>query len=331
MTRRKIYSNLNKIGQYRPNHVDGQTLYKVFQCLNPDCTELITIKKDAIDEDYSIICPRCGYEHYSGGEQHLFDFSMDVNDDEGNPESVQEGEFVITHDEYIENAPLYKYCLLCNTLKPLDQFHKHAGLKSGKQGECIVCKTNYNTIKNGTRTPDQHFESSQKRRLLIDVAGTTRVSRKAIEKKYGHKCFNCGKDLSNITTNKEKPIDHTLPVYFLWPATTDSGTLLCRECNGNKTGKWPSEFYSDTKLHELAVLTGFDYHLLAGKPQYNPEALKKLQQSEYVDGLLIKNARHMEEVCKLRNRILSGTGIDFFKYATSLSTTWILYADSIKK
>ena len=31
MARRKIYSNLNKIGQYRPDHVDGQTLYKVSQ------------------------------------------------------------------------------------------------------------------------------------------------------------------------------------------------------------------------------------------------------------------------------------------------------------
>lgn len=112
MARRKIYSNLNKVGQYRPEHVDGQTLYKVFQCLNPDCTEMITVKKDDIDEDYSIVCPKCGYEHYSGGEQHLFDFSMDVNNADGKTVSVQEGEFVVSHDEYIENAALYKHSLL---------------------------------------------------------------------------------------------------------------------------------------------------------------------------------------------------------------------------
>ncbi len=331
MARRKIYSNLNKIGQYRPDHVDGQTLYKVLQCLNPDCTEVITVKKDDIDEDYSIICPKCGYEHYSGGEQHLFDFSMDVNNDNGDAVSVQEGEFVISHDEYIENAPLYKYCLICNTLKPVDCFHKHAVLKSGRQGECIMCKTNYNAIKNGTRTSDQHFESSQKRRLLIEVAGTTRVSRKAIERKYGLKCFNCGKDLSGVTSNKEKPIDHTLPVYYLWPATTDSGTLLCRVCNGNKTGKWPSEFYTDAKLHQLAVHTGFDYHLLAEEPQYNPEALRRLQNPADVDVLIVKNSGHMDEVCKLRNRILTDTGIDFFQYATALSESWITYANSLIK
>lgn len=331
MARRKIYSNLNKVGQYRPKHVDGQTLYKVFQCLNPDCTEIITVKKDDIDEDYSIVCPKCGYEHYSGGEQHLFDFSMDVNDDNGEAVSVQEGEFVVSHDEYIENAALYKYCLICNTLKPIECFHKHTVLKSGRQGECMMCKTNYNAIKNGTRTSDQHFESSQKRRLLIEVAGAARVSRKAIERKYGLKCFNCGKDLSNVTANKEKPIDHTLPVYYLWPATTDSGTLLCHDCNGNKTGKWPSEFYSDAKLHQLAVHTGFDYHLLAGEPQYNPEALRKLQTPADVDALLVKNSGHMDEVCKLRNRILADTGIDFFQYATALSETWITYANSLIK
>lgn len=331
MARRKIYSNLNKVGQYRPDHVDGQTLYKVFQCLNPDCTEIITVKKDDIDEDYSIVCPKCGYEHYSGGEQHLFDFSMDVNNDDGEAVSVQEGEFVVSHDEYIENAALYKYCLICNTLKPIECFHKHAVLKSGRQGECTMCKTNYNAIKNGTRTSDQHFESSQKRRLLIEVAGAVRVSRKMIERKYGLKCFNCGKDLSGVTANREKPIDHTLPVYYLWPATTDSGTLLCHECNGNKTGKWPSEFYSDAKLHQLAVHTGFDYHLLAGAPQYNPKALRRLQNSADVDALLVKNSGHMDEVCKLRNRILADTGIDFFQYATALSETWITYANSLIK
>lgn len=221
--------------------------------------------------------------------------------------------------------------MICNTLKPIECFHKHAVLKSGRQGECMMCKTNYNAIKNGTRTSDQHFESSQKRRLLIEVAGATRVSRKAIERKYGLKCFNCGKDLSNVTANKEKPIDHTLPVYYLWPATTDSGTLLCHDCNGNKTGKWPSEFYSDAKLHQLAVHTGFDYHLLAGEPQYNPEALRKLQTPADVDALLVKNSGHMDEVCKLRNRILADTGIDFFQYATALSETWITYANSLIK
>ena len=330
MPRRDTYSKLNKTGAYRPTHVDGQTLYKVFQCLNPDCTQMITVKVDDIDDDFCIVCPACGYEHYAGGEQHLFNYSMDVNDENGVPQTVQAGEFLIEHEDYVDHAHLFKYCLLCNQLKPVECFHKHVGFKSGLQGECIECKTKYNAIKNGTRTADQHFESSQKRRLLIDAAGTARVSRRAIEEKYHHRCFNCGADLSHVATNKEKPIDHTLPVYYLWPATTDSGTLLCHDCNGQKTGKWPSEFYSDAKLHELSVYTGFDYHLLAGEPQYNPEALARLQTSEGVDALLNKYAAYMDELCKLRNRILRDVGIDFFAYATNLSADWITKADSMR-
>lgn len=144
MPRRTTYSNLNKEGAYRPSHVDGQTLYKVFQCLNPDCTQMITAKCNDIDVDYSIKCPTCGYEHYSGGEQHLFDYSMDVKDDKGNPASVETGEFLVEHDEYIENAHLFKYCLLCNTLKPVECFHKHKKLKSRYQGECLAGKPQYN-------------------------------------------------------------------------------------------------------------------------------------------------------------------------------------------
>lgn len=102
-------------------------------------------------------------------------------------------------------------------------------------------------------------------------------------------------------------------------------------CDGNKTGKWPSEFYTDAKLHQLSVHTGFNYHLLAGAPQYNPDALAKLQNPADVDALLAKNAGYMEGVCKLRNRILADAGIDFFKYATALSATWVAFADSLIK
>lgn len=330
MARRQTYSRFNKTNQYRPSHVKGQIFYKVFQCLNADCTNIISVKCSEITEDYSIFCPVCGYEHYSGGYHYLFDFSMDVDQPDGSTNTVGTGEFGVNHDDYIEKAPLYKYCTLCNTLKPISYFHYHDIDKGTFQSECMSCKTDYNEQKNITRLSEQHFESSQKRRLLVDVAGTARVSRRTIEAKYNHKCFCCGKDLSSVTSNKEKPIDHTLPVKYLWPATTDSGTLLCRDCNGGKSGTWPSDFYKDAKLHELAVYTGFDYHLLAGSPQYNPDALLRLQDAVAVDALLAKHASHMEEVCKLRNRILDETGIDFFSHSTTISATWIAYADSLR-
>lgn len=39
---------------------------------------------------------------------------MDVNDEEGNPVSVATGAFTIYHDNYVEEAKEYKYCIVCN-------------------------------------------------------------------------------------------------------------------------------------------------------------------------------------------------------------------------
>lgn len=335
MGRRETYSVLSKTKWYydpQTVKVNGQRVYRVFQCLRPGCTQMLVVKEDDLDDSFSVICPECGYEHYAGGEQPYFDYSMDVRQTEsGEKNSVEKGVFSVSHDEYVLSAPQYKYCVLCKTLKPLESFHRHAGMGSGHQSECVLCKSKYNPIKNPTRTADQHFESGQKRRLLLDVAGSFKVNRNKIEKRYEYKCFCCGTDLSRAESNKEKPIDHTLPVYYLWPATTESGTLLCRRCNGEKSGKWPSDFYSDKKLHKLAVKTGYDYELLAGRPQYNPEALRRLQSPVEVDALLEKYAAYMDEVCRLRNRILVDTGIDFFRYATELSPTWVEYADKLRK
>lgn len=329
MARRKPYSKVNKTGLYRPEHVKGQgdVLWKGFQCLNADCQEFIFVKADSIGDDFQIKCPKCGYEIYSGGKTKLFDYSMDVKNDSGEMETRSSGEFVVSHDDYIEEAGLYKYCLLCCTLKPIDLFDNHGSRKSGRQGECKLCKNPYNAIKNGTRLTDQHREAAQKRRLLIEISGNPKIRSKEVEKRFKHKCFNCGKDLSKVTSAKEKPMDHTLPVYYLWPLTTESATLLCRDCNGNKTGSWPSTFYNDKKLHELAVITGLDYDLLAGEAQYNPAALKSLQTPEEVDALLTKFSAYMDELIKLRNRILKDTGIDFFKTSTKISEEWIKRAD----
>lgn len=306
MARRSPYSKVNKTNQIRAEHVKGMgdVVFKGFQCLNPECTEFIFVREDEIGEDFSIACPTCGYVHESGGETKFYDYSMDVNDDSGVPVSVTTGSFSIYHDDYIAEAKLYKYCIVCNAIKPLEFFDRHASRASGHQGECRLCKKAYNEIKNGTRLTDQHREAAQKRRLLLDVAGSPKINSREIEDRYGQKCFCCGKDLSAVTDKREKPLDHTLPVYYLWPLSTENATLLCRDCNGNKSGTWPSDFYDDSHLRRLAILTGFDYDLLSGEPQYNPEAITALHDPEKVDALLVKFAAYMPEVIKLRNRIL---------------------------
>lgn len=320
MPRRSPYSRVAKKDQIRADHVKGMgdVTFLGFQCLNPLCTEFMYVREDEVGEDFSIICPECGYEICSGGETKFYDYDVIVED-----QVVESGEFTIYHDDYVFEAERYKYCIVCNTLKPLSYFDHHAARKSGRQGECRLCKKAYNEIKNGTRLTDQHREAAQKRRLLLDVAGSPKIQSSVIRERYKCHCFNCNKDLSHVASEKDRPLDHTLPVFYLWPLSTENATLLCRKCNSEKSGKWPSEFYDDAHLRELAIKTGIDYLLLSGDPQYNPEAIAALKDEATVDKLLEKYAAYMDEVIKLRNRILKDTGFDFFSVSSSISQAYI--------
>lgn len=71
----------------------GDVIFKGFQCLNPACTEYIFVRKNEISTDFTIICPACGYSHESGGETKFYDYSVDVEDEQGNWNSVAKGEF----------------------------------------------------------------------------------------------------------------------------------------------------------------------------------------------------------------------------------------------
>jgi len=325
MARRKAYTKVFKENQVRAEHVKGMgdKLFRGFQCLNSECKEFIFELDSELQDDFDFECPHCQFHFQSGSETPFYDYNLKNIDTE---EIVETGTFAIPHEEYLEEAAHYKYCIICNTMKPIQAFDIHSSRKSGRQGECRLCKGIYNNIKNQTRTTDQHREASQKRRLYMDLAGGAKINSRKIHARFEDKCFKCGKDLKGLTA-KERPLDHTLPVYYLWALNTNNATLLCREHNGEKSGKWPSDYYSEKELKRLSILTGIDFQLLNGKPQYNPEALKKLQDPYFVDSMLTKFSAYMDEVTKLRNRIKNDTGIDFFKYSKILSPTHLKKAD----
>lgn len=329
MARRKPYTRVKKEGQVRPDHVDGMgdVAFKGFQCLNSECTEFIFVRTDEIGEAFEITCPQCGHVLRSGGETTFFDYDLVRLREDDEDETIETGEFVILHDDYVEEAHEYKYCLLCNALKPVVLFDVHRSRKTGRQGECSLCKQVYNSIKNQTRLIDQHREAAQKRRLYVDLSGGGRIDSESVRRRFEHKCFKCGEDLIGGEAGQRGVLDHTLPARYLWPLTKDNATLLCSRCNGNKAEKWPSEFYSRGELRRLSVLTGIEYDLLAGEPQYNPEALEKLQDSEQVDAMLVKYGAYMDELRALRNRVLLDTGVDFFQHATGISEEWVTKAD----
>lgn len=326
MSRRKPYTNVKKTNQIRADHVKGMgdVVFKGFQCLNSECQEFIFVRKDEVGTDFEIICPTCHTVIRSGDETQFYEYELE---DLRNNAIIEEGTFTILHDDYVNEAQEYKYCIICNTVKPLHLFDRHKARKSGRQGECRLCKTVYNAIKNQTRITDQHREAAQKRRMYLDLSGSTKINSKEIFERFGYRCFKCKVDLRNVDDEKERPLDHTLPAVFLWPLTTENATLLCRLHNGEKSGKWPSEYYLDKELKELAVITGIPYETLISPPHYNPQAIERLKNPEIVDQLLQKYAAYMPEIIKLRNRILEYGGFDFFQYSKTISSAWVRQAN----
>lgn len=326
MTRRKPYTKVLKKNQIREAHVKGMgdIVFKGFQCLNSSCKYFMFVKKKDLADEFELVCPECGFVFRNDATSKFYDFTL-VNTITG--EKIEDGEFLIYHREYLKEAKEFKYCIICNTIKPVEFFDTHRSRESGRQGECRLCKRVYNAIKNQTRISDQHREAAQKRRLYIDLAGEDKIESKKVFEKFNYQCFQCKKDLRDVLDEKERALDHTLPAFYLWPLTTENATLLCQKHNNEKHGKWPSEFYSDNKLKELSIITGIPYELLAGNPVFNPEALEKLQNADSVDKLLIKYSAYMNELIKIRNRILKHTAIDFFKYSRLISDEWIKKAD----
>lgn len=330
MSRRKPYTKVYKEKQIRESHVMdmGDVLLKGFQCINPKCTEFIFVKKDEILQTFDITCPKCNFKMKSGEETKFYEYKL-LNTLEN--KIIESGDFTILHDDYLNEAQEFKYCIVCNTIKPTYLFDNHSSRKSKRQGECRLCKIVYNSVKNRTRIQNQHREASQKRRLYIDLAGGEKIDSKAILERFQYKCFKCGKDLSKVEKPTERPLDHTLPVYYLFPLTTDNATLLCQKHNSEKSGKWPSEIYNPNELKKLSLITGIDYDILAGEPYYNPEALERLKNTEYVDYLLEKFGAYIDEMIKLRNRLKREIGLDFFQYSSIISKVYIEKADEINK
>ena len=166
----------------------------------------------------------------------------------------------------------------------------------------------------------------------MDLTESNKINSKEIYERFGYKCFKCGEDLSQDIQVKSVQrggnLDHTLPAKFLWPFTNHNATLLCQRHNGEKAEKWPSEFYTDQEIKRLVTLTGISYDTMTGEPHYNPDAIERLHDPEFVDTLLAKYAASMDEMINIRNRILNATGFDMFGVSKTLSKAWTVKANT---
>lgn len=333
LSRRQSYTRVERDRFENPDHVRGMgdRLFRGFQCLNKLCTDFLFVLDEEVSEDFEIECPTCQFVHRAGETETLYDYTLLDRRDNS---TIETGEFQILHDDYVREAKGYKYCIVCGALKPLELFDRHSSRRTGRQGECTLCKQVYNSIKNQTRLTEQHREASQKRRLYTHFKDSTPINVVAIKDRFENKCFKCGCDLSGEIDEsgsiREGNLDHTLPVFWLWPLTTDNATLLCKDHNSAKAEKWPRVFYNDAELRRLASLTGIEYRVLAGEPFFNPDAMEKLKDEAFVVELFEKFARYPQELLRLRNRILEKTGFDFLDGVQGLSPAWKARADELR-
>jgi len=273
MTRR---ATVNTTSFTSTGKVTGQTVYLVASCVTPACGVILRIPEEDLDTA-SIACPACG-----------------------------------AHNDAVSFAigSRWKFCIRCERIKPLADFHRHARLRSGHQGECRECKTRINSTLNPLRTSEQHRESSEGRRLFGLLAGERRVSRDELVATFKGKCFKCEKVLDAADPGQ---VDHTLPVKFLWPSAFGA-TLLCRDCNNQKHDRWPSDVYSERQLRDLAVRTGIDYDLLAGPAVMNPAGVAELVAR--IDEILIDVAPYPNRIRRVRRLVFEMTGTDILQSAT---------------
>lgn len=161
----------------------------------------------------------------------------------------------------------WKQCNTCGRILPSSSFsgHKKWGPLE-KQMECRSCKSVINADLNPKRTKEQLHESSVKRRIadLLLEGENEKISFADLFKRFGSQCFKTGKRL-DINDRDSWRIDHVLPSRYLYPLTTTNAALLSREANDNKSDQWPSKFYTNNELKDLASITGANLSLISRK------------------------------------------------------------------
>ncbi len=267
MPRRKTK---NRTGITRLENIDYHDAWIAFVCVN--CKELNTIKighnlltPEEAFETQRWECSHCGFIHSKDS-----DLPFDNWPEENTlAESITAIRFWKAFFRISTEHPesYWKQCNVCGRVLPLASFSKHFGWGPlERQMECRGCKGAINALLNPKRTHQQLFESSVRRRIadLLLEGENENISIEDLFKRFNSRCFKTKKPL-DINDRKSWAIDHILPSKYLYPLTVRNAALLSREANENKRDRWPSEFYTNSELIELARITGADLNLLSSK------------------------------------------------------------------
>jgi len=267
MTRRKTK---NRTGLSRIEGIPFHDAWIGFICLN--CKELNNIKigsnllypKIAYDT-CEWVCSKCDYVHSKDSDLPFEHWEEDFTIAESiKAQRFWEAFFRIA----TENPEAYwKQCNTCGRILPFNAFSKHSNWGPlERQMECRSCKGAINAVLNPKRTKQQLHESSVRRRIadLLVEGENEKVDIKDLFKRFNGKCFKTGTKL-NIQKRSTYEIDHILPSKWLYPLKKENACLLSVNANANKKGKWPSEFYTNNELIELAKITGADLTIISSK------------------------------------------------------------------
>ena len=279
MARRSIKNRTGFANKEGVNHKEAWVCFPCVKC-GHTVTARIGMSLPTLEEamDNCVwVCPSCGYAHsvLSDIPSTMDNFPEEWRSSEDpHCQSFWTAFFrMATKDVF----SYWKYCSKCGRLLPVSCFDKHndkAGSSAWKplnrQAECKACKAAINANLNKERTKEQLFEGTINRRIGDLLSSTDeKANPKDVFERFGGRCFKTGKIL-DYNDRKSWHIDHIMPSKYFWPLTTDNAALLSSEANEAKSGKWPSEFYTDKELVELSKITGAPLEKISSKePIYN--------------------------------------------------------------
>jgi len=210
-------------------------------------------------------CENCGFIHSKESDLPFENWEEEYNDaDSTTAMRFWEGFFRIA-TEHPESY--WEQCNVCSRILPYSAFSKHklwGPLE--RQMECRSCKGAINAVLNPKRTKEQLHESSVRRRIadLFLNGENEQIDIKDLFRRFGGKCFKTKKPL-DINNRETWAIDHILPSKYLYPLKRENAALLSKNANENKRDKWPSKFYTNNELIELAKISGANIDLISSK------------------------------------------------------------------
>ena len=307
---------VNQTGISRLSNIPFHDAWVTYQCVSCQEMNYVQVGQTLLSPNEAVenciwICEHCNFVHAKESDLPFQNWGEEfLSADSTAVLRFWEGFFRIA----TENPEAYwKQCNVCGRILPFSAFSKHVGWGPlERQMECRSCKGAINAVLNPKRTKQQLQESSVRRRIadLFVESENMAIDIEDLFKRFDSKCFKTGKKL-DINQRNTWNIDHILPSKYLYPLNVANAALLSTEANSNKRDMWPSKFYTNNELIELAKITGANLELLSSsKPiinhntNVNSGVAKYLQVREMSDlPKRIKEIKKILEVYQLTDNL----------------------------